>query len=347
MKPAHFDQQVLVHILVGLLPVLVFLAMLVWLDSFKLIRWRAILLALAAGGLAALFSLFGNSSLLEWSGAERWVYSRYAAPIIEETCKALYLIFLIKAHRVGFMVDSAIHGFAAGAGFACLENIYYLQSLPDSNLLLWIVRGFGTAIMHGGTTAIFAMMAKNRADRRAALAGQAGWRAFLPALAAAILIHAGFNHFLLPPLLLTVLLLVTLPLLMVLVFQQSENSTRDWLEVGFDTDRELLELITHEGVSQSKVGIYLQSLRKTFPAEILVDILCYLRLRLELAIKAKGFLLMREAGFKPGPDSDLEKMFEELAYLQKSIGKTGILAISPFVSARSQDLWQLQMLGRK
>jgi RsiW-degrading membrane proteinase PrsW (M82 family) len=342
MNPAHFDQQVLFHILVGLLPVLVFLAMLVWLDSFKLIRWRAILLALAAGGAAALMSLFGNSFFLEWSGAERLLYSRYAAPIIEEACKALYLVFLIKTHRVGFMVDSAIHGFAAGAGFACLENIYYLQSLPDSNLLLWIVRGFGTAIMHGGTTAIFAMMAKNRADRRAA-----GWRAFLPALAAAVLIHAGFNHFLLPPLFLTVLLLVTLPLLMVLVFQQSENSTRDWLEVGFDTDRELLELITSEGVSQSKVGIYLQSLRKTFPAEIVVDILCYLRLRLELAIKAKGFLLMREAGFKPAPDADLEKMFEELAYLQKSIGKTGMLAVSPFVSARSQDLWQLQMLGRK
>ena len=342
MNPAHFDQQILVSIVVGLLPVLVFLAMLVWLDSFKLIRLRAVLLALAAGGVAALISLFSNNFLIEWSGADRTLYSRYAAPIIEEACKALYLIYLIKAHRVGFMVDSAIHGFAAGAGFACLENIYYLQSLPDSNLLLWIVRGFGTAIMHGGTTAIFAMMAKNHADQHAA-----GWRAFLPALAAAVVIHAFFNHFLLPPLFLTVLLLVTLPLLMVMVFHQSENATRNWLEVGFDTDRELLELITSEGVSQSKVGIYLQSLRKIFPGKIVVDILCYLRLRLELAIKAKGFLLMREAGFKPAPDADLEKMFEELAYLQRSIGKTGILAISPFVSARSQDLWQLQMLERK
>jgi RsiW-degrading membrane proteinase PrsW (M82 family) len=321
----------------------VFLAMLVWLDSFKLIRWRAILLALAAGGVAALMSLFGNSFLLEWSGAERLLYSRYAAPVIEETCKALYLIFLIKTHRVGFMVDSAIHGFAAGAGFACVENIYYLQSLPDANLLLWCIRGFGTAIMHGGATAILAIMVKTRSDHQAAMS----FRAFFPGLAVAIFIHSFFNHFFLPPLFLTVLLLLTLPPLMVIVFQQSEKSTRDWLEVGFDTDRELLELITSEKISASRIGGYLQSLKKTFPAEIVFDILCYLRLRLELAIKAKGLLLMREAGFNPAADSDIKKMFAELAYLEESIGKTGRLTVSPFVSASSRDLWQLQMLAQK
>jgi hypothetical protein len=70
-----------------------------------------------------------------------------------------------------------------------------------------------------------------------------------------------------------------------------------------------------------------------------------MRLRAEVAIKAKGFLLMREAGFKPAPDPDLKKMLDELKYLENSVGKTGLLAISPFVSTKSRDFWQLQMLS--
>jgi len=31
------------------------------------------------------------------------------------------------------------------------ENLYYLASLPDTGLIVWVIRGFGTAILHGGT----------------------------------------------------------------------------------------------------------------------------------------------------------------------------------------------------
>jgi len=337
------DFPFIVRIALSLLPVLAFLAILILLDSFKLIRLRAVLQSIFLGSLAAVVSLLFNSIAFRFFDPDAALYSRYAAPFIEETCKALYVIYLIKSNRVGFMVDSAIHGFALGAGFACVENVYYLQSLFDPNLLLWIIRGFGTAIMHGGATAIFALLARNSFDRQAA----ATLPFFLPALAAAFAIHSFFNHFFLPPLLSTLMLLITLPVIMILIFHHSESSTRDWLEVGFGTDQELLELITTEKISASKIGAYLQSLRKTFPGEIVADMLCLLRLRLELSIKAKGRLLMREAGFVPAPDPEIGKTFEELEYLEKSIGKTGMLALKPFVSAASRDLWQLQMLGQK
>jgi len=338
----NFNPQFFIRIALGLMPVLIFLSTLMVLDSFKLIRARAILLTLGIGGLAALLCWFANSFVLQTTGWEMRWYARYGSPVLEEFCKALYLVYLIKASRVGFMVDSAIHGFAVGAGFACVENIYYLQSLSDPNVLLWIMRGFGTAIMHGGATAMFAILAKSAADQRMTT----NWRVFLPGLAVAVAIHSFFNHFLLPPLLMTLLLILSLPLLMVIVFQKSENSTRAWLEVGFDTDRELLELILSEPMSTSRIGLYLQSLRKTFPSEIVMDLICYLRLHLELSIKAKGMLLMREAGFTPAPDPEINKTLSELAYLKKSIGKTGMLALAPFVSIKSQDLWQLQILGK-
>lgn len=335
-----FDVSLLIRLGVSLTPVLAFLVILVSLDSFKLVRLRAILTTIAIGGLAALLCLLINRFALQELGWDLHLYSRYAAPVLEELVKALYVIYLIKTKRAGFMVDSAIYGFASGAGFACLENIYYIQSLPGSQIWVWLIRGFGTAIMHGGATAIFALLAKNVSDQQA----QTGWRTLLPAWLAASAVHSFYNHFVLPPQFMAILLLLTLPALLALVFQRSEKSTRAWLEVGFDSDRELLELITSEQATGSRIGAYLQTLRKTFPPEVVVDILCYLRLYLELSIKAKGVLLMREAGFTPAPDPRLKQVFAELQYLKKEIGATGLLAISPFLSTTSRDLWQLQML---
>ncbi len=53
------------------------------------------------------------------------------------------------------MVDAAISGFAVGAGFAVIENLTYIPALSAAGLLTAAVRGLGTAMMHGGTTAIF------------------------------------------------------------------------------------------------------------------------------------------------------------------------------------------------
>jgi hypothetical protein len=72
--------------------------------------------------------------------------------------------------------------------------------------------------------------------------------------------------------------------------------------------------------------------------------LCYLRLYLELSVGAKGILMMREAGFHIAPDLEIPEKFRELKYLERSIGKTGKLAVLPFLRTGSRDLWQLHML---
>src|SRR5574342_1140362 len=102
--------QFLIHLFVAILPVLAFLVTLVLLDSFKLIRFRAIILTLGVGSLVAVLCLFLNSFLIAWCGFDLKLYSRYLAPIIEELGKALYVVYLIKSNRVGFLVDGAIQG---------------------------------------------------------------------------------------------------------------------------------------------------------------------------------------------------------------------------------------------
>ncbi len=76
--------------------------------------------------------------------------------MIEELLKAAVIVVLMRTHRIGFPVDAAICGFAVGTGFAVVENLYFLHAMPDAGMGTWIVRGFGTAFMHGGVTAIFA-----------------------------------------------------------------------------------------------------------------------------------------------------------------------------------------------
>ena len=329
------------HALLGLLPVCCFLAALIYLDSYKLVPMRWILgtitLGLGAAVLSYPINVFGLDTLqIGYTG-----YTRYAAPVVEELLKAAILFVLIRHNRIGFLVDAAIFGFAAGAGFAIFENLFYLHAAPDMQLGTWIIRGFGTAIMHGGATAIFAVVSE-------ALAGQSptrGYVMYLPGLVIAIVVHSIFNHFFFAPLINTLLILITLPLLLTLVFQQSEKSVSDWLGVGFDADTELLELINSGEFSSSKVGLYLNSLRQKFDGPILVDLLCYLRLHTELSIRAKGLLMMRESGFMNKAGEETRAKLEELRYLESSIGPTGILAISPFLRMSQEDLWQFYMLS--
>ena len=332
----------LLPIPVALLPVLCFLGLLVLLDSFKLVPFPRVVRSVLFGCLTALAGFWIKRTILDNVSWSTLNYIRYAAPVIEETLKALPVVLLIRAGRCGFLVDAAIHGFAVGAGFALVENLYYLQSLNDSNIFLWIVRGFGTAIMHPSTTAIFAILAKGFCERNDSTA----FRWFLPGLAVAIVIHSAFNHFLLPPLATTALLQVVFPMLVMVVFAQSEKATRHWLGMGFDTDAALLEQVLSGEVRETRVGQYLQTLRDRFPGEIVADMLCLLQINLELSMRAKGILMAREAGIKVPIGEDVRPKLEELKYLEKSMGPTGKRAMQPFLQSSSRELWQLYVLGK-
>jgi len=330
----------LIKIGVSLIPVFVFLAALVFLDSYKLVRPRAIWAAILAGCVVALIGMFVNKWLLTYSVVDTRDFARYVAPLIEEILKAGYMIFLIKSRRVGFMVDAAIFGFAIGAGFAFVENIYYLYALDSTNIVLWIVRGFGTAALHGATMILFGIVSKVISDS----SKLGGGLEFLPGLGLAIVVHSLYNHFIIPPVWTMIMLIIVLPILIVIVYERSERFTKSWLGKGMDADIELLEMITEDRIEETPVGIYLGTLKSKFPGAVVADMLCLLRIHCELAMGAKGILLMRQAGISPASNLDIKAKFEELKYLEKSLGKTGKLAILPFLKTSSRDLWQLYML---
>lgn len=338
--------QILALVL-GLVPVVLFLAGLLGLDSFKLVTRAAVLRSLAWGALAALIALAINATALAVLHLDPEVLKRYVAPPLEELLKAAWVVLLIRRARVGFLVDAAIHGFAVGTGFALVENVYYAWNLGDYHPLLWIARGLGTAVLHGSTTAVVAILGKRLSD----LHDAARLRLFAPGLALVVVVHSLFNHLVLHPLLFTALLLISMPLLVFVVFERSEHATCDWLGVGLDHEVGLLEQVHSGAIIDTPRGEYLTSLRTRFEGGVVADMLCWLETYLELALRAKGALIARAAGVEVPPDPEVRTRLDELRYLERSIGATGRLAMMPLLPTSRHDLWQLQVLegapGRK
>jgi RsiW-degrading membrane proteinase PrsW (M82 family) len=322
---------------IALLPVVVFLAALFVMDTFRLVRPSAIAWAVAYGAVAAGAANIVNRSALD-AGWSPDVVTRYLAPMVEEALKSAFVVALIATGRVGFLVDAVVHGFAVGTGFALVENVSYLRTLPDAGMMTWLVRGLGTAMLHGSTTAIFAMTAKALSDRRQVAL------AFVPAFLGAVVIHSAFNHRLLPTSSQALLLLILLPLLVVAVFARSERVTREWIGAGLDLDLELLNLVSSETFAVTRFGRYLQELRTRMPGPVVADMFCLLRLELELSVQAKGLLIAREAGLDLPPHPDLEAALRERSYLHQSIGRTGRLALKPLQVTSRTDRWHRHLL---
>jgi hypothetical protein len=301
---------------------------------------RTVFAVIACGLLAAAACYRVNGFLLGMTGLDVGTYSRFAGPVVEEVAKGLIVVALIRTHRIGFLVDAAICGFAVGAGFAIVENVWYQVLVPDAGLGTWLVRGFGTAIMHGGTTAIFAVMGLAVLERKE----RAGLAAFLPGLALAVALHSAFNHIVGSPRFAMLAVVIVLPPVFYLVFRRSERAVSDWLGAGFDADASMLESINSGRFPDSPAGRYLHTLKERFHGPVVADLLCYLRLYTELALRAKGILMMRESGFEPAIDDAARAHFEELSYLEKSIGRTGRMALHPLLHMSRKDLWQLYLL---
>ena len=324
----------------ALAPVLCLLVLLLMMDSFKLVTIRFVVQAIVAGALAAVVALVINVQLLDRAGLPVALLTRAIAPVVEELLKLLFVVYAIRRRRVGFPVDAAILGFAVGTGFALVENTYYLSAVRSGGTVLWLVRGFGAAVLHGATTAIAAIAAQTLASQKP----RPGFGVFVPGAIVAIAIHAVYNQFVLPPVIATLLLIAVLPPLVLLTFERSEHSTRDWMSAGLDLDVELLRLVLSDDFGHTRLGTYLQELRSRFPGPVVADMFCLMRLELELGIRAKGMLMAREAGLDVPLDEELLNGLAEVRYLERSIGPTGLLALTPLQVSSDRDAWQKFLL---
>ncbi len=131
-------------------------------DLFQTTKRKILLLSLGWGvisfGLAyvannAILSLLVNQIGMDYDQA-RDLIVRFIAPVVEETIKALFLVYLIFQPTFRYPVDGAVYGFCIGIGFAVVENIFYVNNSPNVSLALAVTRSLSTALMHGTATAL-------------------------------------------------------------------------------------------------------------------------------------------------------------------------------------------------
>ena len=269
-------------------------------DSFRLVRPSSIALALLYGAGAAA-RLRGAARLADAGrGLDPTTFSRYVAPLTEEIAKAAFIGVLIARGRVGFLVDAAVQGFAIGTGFAIVENATYLRDFGDAPLMLW-------ARARPGHRSAAWRHHRDRRDRRQGRrrSSSALRLPILPGVALAVVTHSLYNHLLAFPAVAAVIMLVALPVVVVAVFERSEQATREWVGAGLDLDLTLLQLVMSDGFQATRFGTYLRALPSHFEGVVVADMFCLLRIELELAVQAKAWLIAHEAGLDLPVDDDL------------------------------------------
>lgn len=330
--------------LIAMAPVLLLLLVFDRLDVFNLIPMRDIALLTLAGATLALFSYFANLSVMHGFPIGLTSYSRYVAPVIEETMKAAPIVFLFARNRLGFKLDAAIAGFAVGAGFSVAENLWYLITLDETNVTDWLIRGFGAAIMHGAATALFAVISHEWSEKQAESAA-AQYRfqplLFVPGLLAAMVVHSIFNHFPTQPLVAMVLTLLLAPMTIFLTLARSERATRQWLANDAAAHRQMLEDIRAGRFHDSKVGGALREQlgeARNIGAE---EVMSYVELKIELVLRAEELILASHQGGAAAPGADELDKFERLDVMEQRFGKAIVAAIGSRIGFTRNDLYEL------
>lgn len=336
------QSTIFINGLLGLSPVIAFLALLTQFDSFKLVRRGFVLQLIAAGAIAALAAALLSKGALDVFNVGYDAFIRYGAPVLEEVLKAIIVFFLIRTNRIGFAVDAVIAGFAIGAGFALMENYFYLQVIGTNHSAEWVVRGFGTAIMHGGTAAIIALSSQLLTSQKAA----ASLVRFLPGLIAAILLHAAFNQFRGYPVASTLVMMLGLAGGLGFVLLRGRRSIDRLLDVNFEQYRALLGEIQSGAFSENTLGGMLKSLRLRLDPSETADIVRYAELHTELILLSEEALKAQGAGQQVSlPDSVAEKL-GQLHYLEERLGRSVRLALAEHLPFSRKDFFQLYKLAR-
>ncbi len=331
----------------ALVPVLILLAVFVWLDAFKLMSLREIVMLLALGGLGALASWPVAGRFLDTLPIGFSIYSRFIAPWIEEAIKAAIMILLFRFNRIGYKLDAVISGFAIGAGFSVAENIIYLVRFPDYGAGTWLVRGLGTAFMHGTTLALLAAIAHElaeRATRQSAASFKLHLWWFLPGYVVAGLLHMAFNHFPERPMVAMMGALLFAPVALMAIFHLGTTEAQLWLQAEYAEHREQLADLRAGRWPEGPSGERIAALANRTDAETAIRLRRYWELQTWLVVQAEETMIEEADGDAQFNAAHIRAAFAELAGLRRAIGRTTFAAFKALLPFSRNDEWEVAEL---
>lgn len=334
---------------VALVPVIVLVAVFMWLDAFKLMTiWETggLLLMGMVAALAAypLSGVFLDTLPIGFSN-----YSRFVAPWIEEALKTIVIVTLFRFNRIGYKVDAVISGFAVGAGFAVAENIFYLWRFPDVPTAAWMVRGLGTAVMHGTTLALLAAIThelSERETREAAADYDFNPLWFVPGLLAAVAIHTLFNQFPNQPMLAMLGTLLLAPIALMAIFRFGSVEAQKWLDIERETHRVHLAALKRGEFPDDEAGQRIATLASRLGGTTAELIREYCEVLTGLILAAED-ALSRQATDTQRVELDLRDGFTRLESLKQALGRSTFAALRPLLPLSRNDYWELSELKER
>ena len=335
---------------VALVPVLVLVALFVWLDVFKLMQLREIAVLLALGALAAVATYPLSGVMLDTLPLGFSFYSRFVAPWIEEAMKAIAIIALFRLNRIGYKLDAVISGFAVGAGFSVVENMIYLTRFPELGAAVWMVRGLGTAVMHGGTLAVLAAVAHEFAERESRqAAGDFNFNLlwFVPGYFAAVALHTAFNQFPDRPLLAMLGALVATPILLMAIFHFGTAEAHKWLAADSSQHRAQLDALRSGKWPDSRAGTRIAALAERLGPATADNIRRYWEVQAWLVLEAEQAMLDEAGGDAVLDRDEIAAAFDELASIGHALGRGRMAALKPLLPFSRNDYWEVRELRQR
>ena len=339
-----------IHWGVALIPVLVLLAVFIWLDAFALMSLGEVLILLLLGGLGALLAYPVSGRMLDTLPIGFSLYSRFVAPWIEEAIKALIIIGLFRLNRIGYKLDAVISGFAIGAGFSVVENILYLTMFPGYATGTWLVRGFGTAIMHGTTLAVLAAIAHEFAERETREAAgdfdfSLAW--FVPGYGVAVALHMAFNQFPERPLIAMMAALLVAPIVLIAILSFGTAEAQRWLAEESAEHRAQVEALRAGRWPTGAAGKRIAALAGRLDGESARRMRRYWELQAWLVAEAEEVMMEEAAGDAQFDPDQVRAAIDEMEGLRRALGRSSFAAFQALLPFSRNDLWEVSELRQR
>ncbi len=334
----------------ALVPVLVLLAVFVWLDAFELMSFREILVLLVLGGFAAIAVYPVSGRLIDTLPIGFSGYSRFVAPWLEEAVKAIVMIGLFRFNRIGYKLDAVISGFAIGAGFSVVENIIYLTIFPGYGAGTWLVRGLGTAVMHGTTLAILAAIAHELAEREnRESAGDFDFNLlwFMPGYLVAVALHTAFNQFPDRPMLAMMGAVIFAPVAILAIFHFGAAEAQRWLVAECAAHQEQLQTLRAGEWPDGPSGRKIAALAGRLDPETAKRIRRYWELQAWLVVQAEQAMMEEAAGDVSIDKNEVGAAFAEIEGLRRALGKSTYAALNALLPFSRNDHWEVSELRQR
>jgi hypothetical protein len=277
-------------------------------------------------------------------------YSRFVAPWIEEAIKAVVIIGLFRFNRIGYKLDAVISGFAVGAGFSVVENIVYLTLFPQYGAGTWLVRGVGTAVMHGTTLAIVAAIAHEFAERETReAAGDFDFNLlwFVPGYLIAVALHTAFNQFPERPLIAMLGAIIVAPIALIGIFYFGTAEAERWLTAEREAHRKQVDALRSGHWPEGPAGRKISALADRLGPEATTRIRRYWELQAWLVAEAEETMLEQEEGAVKIDPTEIRAAFAELAGLKRALGRSTFAALNALLPFSRNDYWEVSELKQR